>query len=186
MYDLLVYRWLKSICFTVWLSRSKKIYTFPNSDSKFRKKASYSPRPPNPTKEQKNYLNNEYYFYKSVKEEKRTTFFKGYRSKTSGKEKEVDVKLSVDLVGYGMLNKYNNAFLMTGDADFLQACHFLKIHKPSTSLTLLCMQNKIMYKGLFQYPSYIICTNKGPLKNIARRSICLDLKKTADLCPRLS
>jgi len=148
--------------------------------------ASYSPRPSNPTKEQKDFLNNEYYFYKSVKEEKRITFFKGYRSKTSGKEKEVDVKLSVDLVGYGLLNKYNKAFLMTGDADFLQACHFLKTHKPSISLALLCMQNKIMYKGLFQYPSYIICINKCSIKNVARKTKYIDLKKTADLCPRLS
>ncbi|MEK7078628.1 MAG: NYN domain-containing protein, partial [Patescibacteria group bacterium] len=115
--------------------------------------ASYSPRLLSPTKEQQNFLNNEYYFYKSVKEEKRTTFFKGYRSKTSGKEKEVDVKLSVDLVGYGLLNKFNKAYLMTGDADFLQACHFLKTHKPSISLTLLCMQNKIMYRGLYYLPS---------------------------------
>ncbi|MDO8609171.1 MAG: NYN domain-containing protein [bacterium] len=147
---------------------------------------SYSPRPSHPTKEQQIYLNNEYYFYKSVKEEKRTTFFKGYRSKTSGKEKEVDVKLSVDLVGYGLLDKFNKAFLMTGDADFLQACHFLKIHKPSILLTLLCMQNKIMYKGLFYYPSYIIRMDHVSIMNIARRSKYLNLKKTADLCPRLS
>lgn len=148
--------------------------------------ASYSPRPSNPTKEQKNFLNNEYYFYKSVKEEKRITFFKGYRSKTSGKEKEVDVKLSVDLVGYGLLDKFNKAFLMTGDADFLQAGHFLKIHRPSISLTLLCIQNKIMYKGLFYYPSYIVRMDHDPIKNIAKRSKYLNLKKTADLCPRLS
>ena len=148
--------------------------------------ASYSPRPSNQTKKQKRFLNNEYYFYKSVKEEKRTTFFKGYRSKTSGKEKEVDVKLSVDLVGYGLLGKFDNAFLMTGDADFLQACHFLKIYKPSVALTLLCMQNKIMYKGLFYYPSNIIRFDHIPIKNIARRSKYINLKKTADLCPRLS
>ena len=81
-------------------------------------------------------------FINQSKKRKRTTFFKGYRSKTSGKEKEVDVKLSVDLVGYGLLIKFNKTYLMTGDADFLQACHFLKTHKPSISLTLLCMQNK--------------------------------------------
>jgi len=147
--------------------------------------ASYSPRPPHPNSNEKLFLDNEFYFYKSVKKEKRTSFFKGYRSKTSGKEKVVDVKLSVDLVGYGLLGKYDKAYLLTGDADFLQAFNFINIHKPNIKLYLLCLQNKIMFKGLFHYPSYIIRLDKQPIKNVAKKSNYLDLKKTADLCPRL-
>lgn len=50
--------------------------------------ASYSPRPLNPTKKQLLFLKNEGLFYRNVKTLKNVIFFKGYRSPTSGKEKE--------------------------------------------------------------------------------------------------
>ena len=53
--------------------------------------ASYTPKKKKTTKKEKLYIVNEFQFYKSVKNSKRVKFFKGYRSKTSGKEKEVDV-----------------------------------------------------------------------------------------------
>ena len=68
--------------------------------------ASYSPQPKNPTQKEKLYLKNEALFYRSVKQTKNTVFFTGYRSKTSGKEKEVDVKLAVDIVDFAHRNKY--------------------------------------------------------------------------------
>ncbi len=80
--------------------------------------ASYSPRPKLINNKIKKYLINEYNFYKRVKSIKNLIFFKGYRSPTSGKEKEVDVKIAVDIVNMAHLNKYTNLYLMLGDADF--------------------------------------------------------------------
>ena len=107
--------------------------------------ASYSPRSKNPSDREKLYLKNEYLFYRSVKSIQKLTFFKGYRSPTSGKEKEVDVKLSVDIVDFAHLKKYQKMFLLTGDTDFMEA---LKI--PSSiglETAMLCMENKIITFG---------------------------------------
>jgi len=150
--------------------------------------ASYSPRPKNLTKKARKYLRNESLFYRGVQQTPKTTFNKGYRSKTSGKEKEVDVKLSVDLVGMGLLGKYEQAYLVSGDADFLQAIFFVKKHCPKKRIKLICLSNKIMYKGLYYLPSWIIEFEKGAgkLKKIAKRAKVIYIKKTAELCPRLS
>ncbi len=45
-------------------------------------------------------MKNEGLFYKSVRKMMNVKFFLGYRSKTSKKEKEVDVKLAVDVVNF--------------------------------------------------------------------------------------
>ena len=139
--------------------------------------ASYTPKPKKITKKQKRYIINEFKFYQSVKKTPKLTFFKGYRSKTSGKEKEVDVKLATDLVGYGLLNQYDTAYLMTGDADFLQAINFIKKYNPLKRIFLLCFANKIMFKGLYYYPSTIIQFINKPVKifNIARKSKVINI-----------
>lgn len=82
--------------------------------------ASYSPRSRRLTKKQKAYLKNEGLFYQSVRKTRRTTFFKGYRSKTSGKEKEVDVKLSVDIVDFAHRDRYDSVYLFSGAAFFFR------------------------------------------------------------------
>lgn len=116
--------------------------------------SSYSPRPEDPTNKEKLYLKNESFFYRSVKSIRRLTFFKGYRSPTSGKEKEVDVKLSVDIVDFAHLKKYKKVFLLTGDADFMEA---LKIpNRLGLEAAVLCMENKIMFKALLFYKTIVI------------------------------
>ena len=136
---------------------------------------------------EKQYIINEFKFYQSVKLTNNLIFFKGYRSKTSGKEKEVDVKLAVDLVGFGLLNEFTRAYVFTGDADFLQAIFFLKKYRPNKQIELLCLSNRIMYKGLFYLPSHILNIGNKPLKErgIAKKAKIIKIKKTADLCPRL-
>lgn len=149
--------------------------------------ASYTPNKSHPSLKEKQYVINEFKFYRSVKLTGNLTFFKGYRSKTSGKEKEVDVKLAVDLVGYGLLNKFNRAYVFTGDADFLQAIFFLKKYKPNKQIELICLNNRILYKGLYYLPSHILNFGDKPLdkKKIAKKAKIINIKKTAELCPRL-
>lgn len=121
--------------------------------------ASYSPKSKNPTKKAKQYLKNEALFYKSVKNTKNVEFFGGYRSPTSGKEKEVDVKLTADIVTMAFLNKYDDVYLFTGDADFLQALFCIKKYHEKKNIFLLCLENKILYKGAFYYNTHILKFN---------------------------
>lgn len=116
--------------------------------------ASFSPKPKNLDKKQKRYLKNEALFYRSVRKTKDVVFFKGYRSPTSGKEKEVDVKLAVDIVDFAHRKTFDKAFLLSGDADFMQALHTVKkLHIPTA---VFSMQNKVMFKALLFYKTYVI------------------------------
>lgn len=116
--------------------------------------ASYSPKPANATKKQLEYLTNEALFYRSVKNTEHTTFFKGYRSKTSGKEKEVDVKLAVDIVDLAHRNHYKRAYLISGDADFLHA--LFAAQKLKKEIRLIGVYPNIMYKAMHYFPTYTI------------------------------
>jgi len=125
--------------------------------------ASYSPSSQKSTKKEKEYLKNEAMFYKSVKQTKNVIFFTGYRSKTSGKEKEVDVKLTADIITYAFLNKYSSAYLFTGDADFLQALFSIRNFHNNKKLFLVCLENKIMYQGMFYFKTHILVLKKKPI-----------------------
>lgn len=116
--------------------------------------ASYSPRTPQDNKKTKLYLKNEAFFYKNVKGTPKVNFFKGYRSKTSGKEKEVDVKLSVDIVKYAYEKKYETIYLLSGDADFLQA--LIAIQHLPISINIICIENTLLFKGSFQFNTKVI------------------------------
>lgn len=126
--------------------------------------ASYSPQPKKLTKKQKLYLKNEALFYRDVRQTKNVIFFRGYRSKTSGKEKGVDVKLTADLVSFAFLNKYDTAYLFSGDADFLQALFNIRQFCHDKKFFILCLQNKIMHKGAFHFKTCIISFDRLKIK----------------------
>ena len=131
--------------------------------------ASYSPTPKKPTKKQKEYLKNEALFYKNVKRTKNVVFFKGYRSKTSGKEKEVDVKLAVDIVDFAHKDKYNSIYLLSGDADFM---HALKIAQNlSKNIAIISLENRIPYRFSFVYQTYVFVFSKLKQKILPKQKI---------------
>ena len=145
--------------------------------------ASYSPRPKRPTKKQKFYLKNEALFYKGVRNTKNLVFFKGYRSETSGKEKGVDVKLAADLVAFAFLNRYDSVYLFSGDADFLQALFNIREFCNKKKIFLLCLNNKIMYKGAFHFKTYIIPFAKSKTKiHTSQKIEFLNIKETIEAC----
>jgi len=116
--------------------------------------ASYSPKSKKPTRKQKLYLKNEALFYKRVRQTKNVTFFKGYRSKTSGKEKEVDVKLAVDIVNFAHLGKFDTLYLFSGDADFM---HSLKVaEKLKKRIFILAIENRIPNRFSYFYLTYVM------------------------------
>jgi len=119
---------------------------------------SYSPQAKKPTRQQKLYLKNEAFFYRSVKNTERVTFFTGYRSKTSGKEKEVDVKLAVDMVNFAHLNKYDTLYLFSGDADFMHALVIAK--QLRKKVVILALQNRIPIRFTYNYQTYAMIIDK--------------------------
>jgi len=126
--------------------------------------ASYSPKPQKPTKKQKQYLKNEGLFYRSVKNTKNVIFFKGYRSKTSGKEKEVDVKLAVDIVDFAHRDKYQSIYLFSGDADFM---HALKITEAlDKKIFILALENRIPNRLSYHFSTQAIAFKERPNKRI--------------------
>lgn len=125
--------------------------------------ASYSPRSKKPSRIEKKYLKNEALFYRSVKATQKLNFFKGYRSTASGKEKEVDVKLTADLVSLAFLDEFNIGYILTGDADFLQAIFTIQRYHNKKSIYLICMENKIMHKGAYYFKTFIISFSKNKI-----------------------
>lgn len=71
------------------------------------------------TPEHKKLAGLEAQFYRQVRATLNLTFFKGHRSPTSGKEKGVDVHLAVDMVKHAFRGEYDEAVIMTGDADLI-------------------------------------------------------------------
>lgn len=114
------------------------------------------------TQKQKLYLKNEALFYKSVKIANNVIFFKGYRSPTSGKEKEVDVKLTADLIHLAHKDSYDETYLISGDADFLQALFI--VSSIGKKVNILCLENKIMYKGIYRFPTRIVRLSREKIK----------------------
>lgn len=115
--------------------------------------ASYSPQAENLTKKDKLYLKNEALFYKSAKQLPQLSFFTGYRSKTSGKEKEVDVKLAVDIVDYCYQNKFDNLYFCSGDADFNHALQIVR--RFGKSIHLIGLETRIPMRLSNYYPTSI-------------------------------
>lgn len=138
--------------------------------------ASYSPRPKRLNKKQILYLKNEGLFYKGVKETRNVFFFKGYRSKTSGKEKEVDVKLAVDMVDFAHRKGFEYLYLLSGDADFMAALEKVRLLKIPAEI--LCIENKIMFKGILFYKTIILSFSGKQifLKKIRKRPIIIKLE----------
>lgn len=65
-------------------------------------------------------------YFKKVRNTKKLTFYQGYRSPTSKKEKGVDVHLAVDMVKDAFLNNCSQAIIISGDADFEYPVEILK------------------------------------------------------------
>lgn len=129
--------------------------------------ASFSPLPLILNERNKKYLKNESQFYKSAKKINKLVFFKGYRSKTSGKEKEVDVKLAVDIVNYAHLNKYDELYLFSGDADFMHALKVVESRKKK--IYILALENRIPNRFTFFYKTFVFDFGIGLKKIILEK-----------------
>lgn len=131
--------------------------------------ASYSPKPKRLAGKINLYLKNEALFYRGVRKTKDLTFFRGYRSKTSGKEKEVDVKLAVEIVHFAHLNKFDSLYLFSGDADFM---HALKIAESlKKQIEVIALENRIPNRFSYIYKTNILIFSKPILKTLPSQKI---------------
>lgn len=89
--------------------------------------ASYTPFSNNKYKKYKDSVVTESKFYKEVRSIRSLTFFKGHRSPTSGKEKGVDVHLAIDVVKDAFRRQYDQAVIITGDADLVYAVEIVRL-----------------------------------------------------------
>ena len=99
--------------------------------------ASYMNRKNHLTPGLKDLIAAEALFYREVIRTKHVTFYKGHRSPTSGKEKGVDVHLSVDIVKDIFLNECSQIVIMTGDADLIYPLEVVKLLKIPTLAVFL-------------------------------------------------
>jgi len=145
--------------------------------------ASYSPKLKSPTRKQKLYLKNEALFYRSVRKLKKVVFFRGYRSKTSGKEKEVDVKLAVDIVDFAHRDKYQKLFLLSGDADFMHALFIAK--RCRKKVEIVCLEDRVMHKAAFYFPATVISFEKVRYKPHKKQKIKFMIIESEDVVERI-
>lgn len=105
---------------------SKRVLSFPSLVKDIRRfypvtniffYASYTPRVP--SRKPESFFTAEAVFYREVRSVKGLYFYKGHRSPASGKEKGVDVHLALDMVRDAFQRRYDEAVLMTGDADLM-------------------------------------------------------------------
>lgn len=89
------------------------------------------------TEERKMLIAAEALFYREVRNTKGVIFYRGHRSPTSGKEKGVDVHLSVDIVKDIFLGSCNQIVIMTGDADLIYPLEIVKTLKVPTYAVFL-------------------------------------------------
>ena len=133
--------------------------------------ASYSPQRKVRTSFQKLYLKNEGLFYKLVRKTPRVVFFKGYRSPASGKEKEVDVKLAVDMVNLAYRKEYDWLYLISGDADFHHA--LLIAQDLGKTINIIALENRLPVRFSYRFTTYVVlfCKTKTNYKVHSKQKI---------------
>ncbi len=98
-------------------------------------------------------------FFDQVKQVKNVTFYKGYRSPTSKKEKGVDVHLAVDIVKHAFFGQYQQAVIFTGDADLAYPVEIVKQLK--LAVFAIFLPNRLSLAIAYQALSPIVINYKG-------------------------
>lgn len=97
-------------------------------------------------------------FYRSVKETPKVTFYRGHRSPSSGKEKGVDVHLAVDMVRDAFLHQYDEAVIMSGDADLSYAVEVVR--KLGTPVYAIFLPNRFSLGLAYAAASSVVLNYK--------------------------
>ena len=119
-------------------------------------------------------------FFDSVKNSKKVDFYKGHFSGT-GKEKGIDVRLAVDMTIGACTDRYDEAIIMTGDADLRYAVEIASSFNKKVHLAAFgprfpfgiapLTDKKYVYDLNGFFVNQIIPTYKRKPKNIVIREI---------------
>jgi len=67
------------------------------------------------------------------------------------------------------LDRYDSAYLFTGDADFLQALFSIKKFHNKKKINIISLQNKVLFRGAFFFKTYILILNQILLNKLKFR-----------------
>ncbi|PIP52310.1 hypothetical protein COX59_00440 [Candidatus Beckwithbacteria bacterium CG_4_10_14_0_2_um_filter_47_25] len=101
-------------------------------------------------------------FYRQVKETKGLFFYKGHRSPSSGKEKGVDVHLSVDIVRDVFLFNCKKVVIMSGDSDLIYPLEIAKSCQIDTAAIFL--PNRFSLEMAYQADQAFVFNFMGKFK----------------------
>ena len=116
--------------------------------------ASYSPVENSSSKKLPKYILNERLFYYSARKHPKVIFYKGKRSKKSGKEKGVDVHLACDIVQHVIRKEVNRVILMSGDADLAYPMEICKNNKIKTAV--FNIGNRVLTNLVYDIKNYFL------------------------------
>ena len=78
------------------------------------------------------------------------------------------MKLAVDIVDFAHRNYYDNIYLMSGDADFMQA--LFAVRRLNKRIGVLCLENKIIFKSFVFFDTLIVVLRKMPIfRNLSKK-----------------
>ncbi len=125
-------------------------------------------------------------FFQSMKNSPKVEFHKGYFSKTSNKEKGIDVKIAVDMLKDSYEGSYKCGLIMTGDDDFLYGIQCVRnINVP---VYLTAMGSRFPFgiarnvNGVYVYDLYDYFKNSvesslhPPINSLVRKAITSNIK----------
>lgn len=106
-------------------------------------------------------------FYHQVRKCHNLYFYKGHRSPTSGKEKGVDVHLALDMVKDAFLGKFDEAVMMTGDADLIYPLEIVRqLHLP---VHAVFFPNRFSLEIAYKASSATVLNYRGIFKGVGRK-----------------
>jgi len=70
--------------------------------------------------------------------------------------------LAVDIVEKASRGEFNILFLLSGDADFMEA--LFAARRLGRKIRVLCVENKIMYKAFYFFKAYVISFSQKKFK----------------------
>lgn len=117
-------------------------------------------------------------FYREVRKTEKVNFYRGHRSPTSGKEKGVDVHLSVDIVKDVFRGHCGQVVVMTGDADLIYPLEIVRVLKVPTSAFFL--PNRFSLEMAYKVDKAFIFNflrRFKPKRKLPRQLKIIDIKK---------
>jgi len=149
--------------------------------TKIRAYGAYLSDEPSSTPTRRRFIGAQNKFFQTISRIPKATFYKGYFSPTSNKEKGIDVKLAVDMLKDAYEGSCKCILIMSGDDDFLYSIKCVRGLKIPVHLTAFATRfpygiaHNINYRFVYDLNDYfknkVLPNLKNPPKNIQIKDI---------------